>query len=77
MLHQYTHRSIHKNFLNEYTQLEGNDGYKLASNLRALAERDEGDVAGKEQSHWFVRDADVFSCISGLGLWRSVDTGYA
>lgn len=59
------------------THLEGNDEYKLAGNLRALAEGDEGDVAGKEQSYRFIRDADVFSCISGLGLWESVDTGHA
>jgi len=42
-----------------FVTLLGNEGYKLTGDLCALAERTERDVAGKEQSGWFIRDAGI------------------
>ena len=72
--------SPHKSFLIAYfvtTLGDGNGKYKRAGDLCALAERDERYVAREEQSGWHVRNADIPTHISGLGVWTGVNTGNA
>ena len=48
------------------------NGNKLASNLRAVAQGNERDVENKEQSRWRIRDADILPLVSRIRFWARI-----
>jgi hypothetical protein len=74
-LHYIIHIPIHKSFLiSDFVNViaEGENDNKLAGNLRAVAQGDERDVEGKEQSCWCIGDAGILPRISGIMFWARI-----